>query len=390
MEEGLVRRPLEGIRVLDLSRVLAGPFVGRMLSDLGADVVKVEPPEGDVTRQIGIRRAGQSGYFAQQNAGKRGICIDLTHHDGPPLVRELAASADVVVENFRPGVMASFGLGWDDLSREHPELIMLSISGFGQQGPESHRAAYAGVMHAEYGLLHRQTLWSDAHPIDLPLSVADTNAGLHGLVGILAALRLRDATGVGQHIDIAMCDTLLACDDYAHWALDGGLPPQSGGEVWDAPGGPIIVMGDFRWVWKCAAERLGLVDPTPPGAPLDEKIAARRRTWAEYVSSFTERAELVTELDRANLAWGDVRPSADGLASPTVAHRATVVAIDDRDGGVRQIVQSPYRFSEATSGVRGSAPQRGEHNEAVLRDWLGLEPDTEAWGRFAGSMLDGR
>ena len=150
-------------------------------------------------------------------------------------------------------------LDWPHLSKDHPELIMLSISGFGQEGPESRRPAYAGIIHAESGWLERQALVSSAPAADSQLSVADTTTGLHGLVALFAALRERDRSGIGQHIDIAMVDSLLAGDDYFFWALEGvENHPRGGGEIWDAPGGPVMVMGDFKWIWKCAHEILGL------------------------------------------------------------------------------------------------------------------------------------
>ena len=144
-------RPLQGVRVLDMSRVLAGPFAGRILSDLGADVVKVEPPEGDVTRVWGKMRAGLAGFYTQQNVGKRNVCIDLRAEGGPELVKRLAEHAHVLIENFRPGVMERHGLSFAELSKANPALVMLSISGFGHGGPESHRAAYAPILHAESG-----------------------------------------------------------------------------------------------------------------------------------------------------------------------------------------------------------------------------------------------
>lgn len=213
--------PLEGIRVLDFSRVLAGPFAGRMLSDLGAEVVKLEPPEGDVTRGWGHFRGGLSGYYTQQNAGKESISIDLEANGSTALIRRLASKADIVIENFRPNVMARHGLAWKDLCANNPRLIMLSISGFGQEGPESHRAAYASVLHAESGLVARQSEHDGRPASDPVLSIADMNAGLHGLVAILSALHLRERTGRGQHLDIAMLDTMLVTDDYANFAIDG-------------------------------------------------------------------------------------------------------------------------------------------------------------------------
>jgi len=148
--------PLEGVQVLDLSRVLAGPFAGRMLSDLGADVVKLEPPQEDLTRLWGAVIGGVPGYFHQQNAGKRDVCIDLSVPEGVALAQQLAAKADIVIENFRPGVMDRLGLGYRQLNAARKDLILLSISGFGQDSPESQRMAYAAVIHAESGLVTRQ------------------------------------------------------------------------------------------------------------------------------------------------------------------------------------------------------------------------------------------
>lgn len=369
-------RPLAGIKVLDLTRVLAGPFAARMLCDLGADVVKVEPPEGDVTRHFGLRRGKQTGYFVQQNVGKRDVCIDLTKPGGRDLVRLMADQADVVMENFRPGIMAKFGLSYEELSANHPELIMLSISGFGQEGPESGRAAYAGILHAESGWLHRQGRSADAPPTDSQLSVADTTSGMHGLIGMFAALRVRDATGVGQHIDIAMADALAVIDDYAHYAIDGmENAPHGGGEVWDGPGGQLIVMGDFKWIWKCANEILGLEDPTPAGADVKTKVRLRRQAWTEYVAAFETQEDFIAALDKANLAWGAVNTPMESLESPTFAHRNSLIEVDDRQGGTRRVFQSPYRMSKSTSEVRGAAPLRGEHNAEVMGDWLDLPTD---------------
>ena len=186
MADGL-RYPLEGIRVLDFSRVVAGPFAGRLLADLGAEVVKLEPPEGDSTRIHGKEIGGISGFFNQQNAGKRNICLDLRASGAADLVKSLVAVADIVIENYRPGVMARLGIDYETLSEVNPKLIMLSISGYGQVGPESARPSYAPVVHAEVGLMHRLAERNETAPGDLPLSVADTNASLHGLIGVLAA-----------------------------------------------------------------------------------------------------------------------------------------------------------------------------------------------------------
>jgi crotonobetainyl-CoA:carnitine CoA-transferase CaiB-like acyl-CoA transferase len=368
-------RPLHGLRVLDLTRVLAGPYVGRMLTDLGADVVKVEPPDGDVTRKWGKRKAGISGYYTQQNVGKRNLCIDLRVPGGADLVRRLAKRADALLENFRPGVMEQYGLGFATLLADNPRLCMLSISGFGQTGPEARRPAYASVVQAESGITHRQGALTGQPPADLRISIADMNAALHGLVGLLSALLMRERTGHGQNIDISMLESMLATDDYVHLALDG-IPEASNvvtNEVWDVVGGPIVIAGDFRWVWQQLHTGYGLVDTTPPGADIPVKAAHRHAVVGEFLARFSDRKELLQALERADLPFGEVKDTRSALRSPTLEARAAIAHIDDRAGGQRRVIQSPYRFSHAQSGVRGVASHRGEHNREVLHDWLALE-----------------
>ena len=372
-------RPLQGVRVLDMSRVLAGPFAGRILSDLGADVVKLEPPEGDVTRVWGKMRAGLAGFYTQQNVGKRNVCIDLRAEGGPELVKRLAEHAHVLIENFRPGVMERHGLSFAELSKANPALVMLSISGFGHGGPESHRAAYAPILHAESGWLARSAAANSAPVEDLNLAVADTNASLHGAIGILAALRVAEETGSGQHIDIAMLDTFLATDEGSHLALDGMSYKPNGGLVWQGTGGPILTAGDFRWIWKQLSEVHGVIDTSPPDADIPTKRAHRTDAINAFLSSFETRDEMVAALDTANLAWGDVKTTADAYDSPTAVHRSSSVEIDARDGGTRRVPQTPYRFrgttaeTSAESGVAPGAvaPHLGEHNATVLAEWIG-------------------
>jgi crotonobetainyl-CoA:carnitine CoA-transferase CaiB-like acyl-CoA transferase len=380
--------PLAGTRVLDFSRVLAGPFAGRMLSDLGAEVVKVEPPEGDVTRVFGRRINGIGGYFNQQNAGKRSLCVDLAADGATDLLRRMAGQADIVLENFRPGVMERFGLGWDDLRQVKPSLVMLSISGFGQVGPERDRASYAPIVHAETGLLARQAFVDGDRPTDITLSVADTVTGLHGLVATLAAYLHARQTGIGQHIDLAMVNAVVATDDYVHFVLEGAPVLSGGGRIFEATGGPIMLAGDEKWWWHQLSRRGGLADPTPEGADLETKIAARRGAIEAYLLSFPDRPSLIAALDGANLAWGNVRDHREVYdTQPSVAGRDILTDVDDRGGGRRRVTQSPYRFSAARAEVRGPAPYRGEHNRDVLRDWLGLGDDEVAALHQAGTLL---
>jgi CoA:oxalate CoA-transferase len=359
--------PLEGLRVLDFSRVVSGPFAGRMLADLGADVVKVEPPEGDLARVWGQVRNGLSGFYTQQNAGKRNVCIDLKTDPGADVARQLATAADAVIENFRPGVMDRLGLGWPVLSVANPRLVMLSITGFGQAGPDADRKTYAPVIHAESGLIARQAEFDGDAPSDPILSVADYNGGLHGLVALLAALVMRDRTGDGQWIDLSMRDAMFATDDYAHHALDEEPIVRLGGQVFaDAPGGAILVTGEFKHIWRQLSRVHAVEDPTTPGADFDEKVRNRWAAANAWVAGFASRDDLKAALDKANLAWADVRSHDDAYAVARAAE------IDDRAGGTRRVIDSPYRFSGADAGIHAPAPYRGEHNAAVLSDWLGL------------------
>ena len=369
--ESALEYPLDKLKVLDFSRVLAGPFAGRMLSDLGADVVKIEPPEGDVTRLWGRVVGGIPGYYHQQNAGKRNICIDLRAPGAKELVFELVREADILIENYRPDVMQRLGLGYATLREVNPRLIMLSITGFGHNGPESHRPAYAPIVHAEAGLMDRASRRGNIPYRDLPLSVADTNASLHGLVGLLASVIMRQRTGVGQHIDIAMLDATIATDDQMHYDLEDS--EDTGpllNDIWETGAGPILVSADFRYLWKLLTSRLGLKDPTHKAMELAEKISLRREAVAKFMSAFTSWEQIEATMAEMNVAWGRVRKAAGLPDQPTISARGAIVEVDDRAGQTRPITQSPYRFSNARSGVRGPAPHRGEHNADVLLDWL--------------------
>ena len=369
--------PLTGVKVLDLSRVLAGPFAGRMLSDLGADVVKLEPPEGDVTRHWGVKRSGISGYYHQQNAGKRNIAVDLRHPKGLMITKSLVEQADVLIENFRPDVMQRLGLDYDTLAEINPRLIMLSISSFGANNADSRRAAYAPIIHAETGLIARQAELTGAFPTELPLSVADTNASMHGLVGLLAALYAREQSGRGDHVEISMVDATVVTNDGMHYALEG-VKMGVTNEVHETAGGLLMLAGEFRYIWKLLSTIYNVSDGLDEAqdASLEEKIKARRAASKQF---FTEtcrnREEVIKALDRMNIAWGDVRSASDVQGLASVAARNSIAEVDDRAGGKRLIPSSPYRYKHLESQVRGGAPHLGEHNEEVLKQWLGWSPE---------------
>ena len=357
-----------------MTRVVSGPVVGRALADLGADVVKLEPPDGDVTRLWGEERHGIAGFYLQQNAGKRNVCIDLKAAGAVELVHDLAAVADVLVENFRPGVLDRLGITWESLSARNPRLVMASISGFGQDGPHAQRPAYASIIHAESGIIGRLLALEGRAPVDPIVSFADYDAGLHATIAILAALLQARATGIGDRIDIAMLDAMLGTDDYVHHAIDASPIRRLSGEYWQlADGGYIVIAGYLHHVFKRLADLYGLEDGLPENAGLEEKTAARRAAIAAFLASFDERTAVFTVLDQAGLPWGELKTPDEAIASPTARHRGTVAAVDDGAGGTRGVVQLPYRFRLSESGVRGRSAALGEHNAAVLGDWLGLE-----------------
>jgi CoA:oxalate CoA-transferase len=364
------RRPLDGLRVLDLSRAVSGPFAGRILADLGADVVKAELPGTDLAQAYGKVVRGRSGLYSQLNVGKRSVVLDLHRPGDVARLLDLAAACDVLVENFRPGVLDRFGAGWPALSAVNPRLVMLSISGFGQDSHDAERAAYAPVIHAEAGLIGRQADLSGTPPADIAFALADTLAGLHGTIAILAALRLRDRTGTGQHIDLSMLEAMLATDDYTHYSIDEHPVWPARGEVWPAPGGPILISSDRRYLWRQLKARFGLADPDPD-APLEAKLRGRAQVIAEWIAGHQDRYALKRDLETARLAWADVRHAGDVLAAPSVAGRGTIVEVTDGDGERRSVVRMPYRFSDAVSGPVRGVPETGEHTRDVFREWTG-------------------
>jgi CoA:oxalate CoA-transferase len=305
--------------------------------------------------------------YAQMNAGKRNVGIDLGVAGAADLVRDLAAQADVLIENFRPGVMDRLGLGYDRLSAANPLLIMVSVSGFGTTGPDAGRRALAPVIHAESGLVARQAELDNRSPADLPLALADTLTALHAAVAILTALHQRAVTGRGQHVSMSMLGAVVASDDHAHAAIDGsGESYSSRGTIWQAPGGPILIAAPPKHAWAMLSRRGLITDPAPPGSELPVKAELRQQAIRDWMMTFADRDALIAELEGAGVAWADLADSAEVFAGG--AHTAPVPGID------RRVVALPYDFSAASASVRRGVARRGEHNADALGDWLGLTP----------------
>jgi CoA:oxalate CoA-transferase len=376
--------PLDGVRVLDFSMVMSGPHCTRMLVDLGADVVKVEPPDGDLTRFFRPRAGSMALYHAQQNCGKRNLSADLHRPQAVELMLRLVERVDVVVENFRPGVMDRMGLGYAATSARNPRLVYASISGFGQHGASAGRRAYADIIHAEMGMTEMLER-SESHR-DNPFNHADTYTGLECLAGVLAALFQRERTGRGQHVDVAMAETMLAVNEWASRELAGGAEdPYSpaGGRatpvLTTADGRRVVVTGNLvtRGVFESWCACIGrpelLDDPrfATGEARLENRgaLVAELQVWAGGLDSpeTLERA-----LAPARLAAGVVRSVEEAGSGAWARERGAVVEVDDRSGGRMRLPNSPWRFSGARTGVRGVPAYRGEHNREVLAELLGM------------------
>jgi len=344
-------------------------------------VVKVESPLGDVSRRLGPRREGISGYYMQQNCGKLNISLDLKTEEGRLLARRLVAQADVLVENYRPGVMQRAGLDWESSLADNPALIYCSISGFGHDSTLRDRPAFAGIAHATTGTLYRQGSFFRHDPEDSVLAVGDTVTGMHSAIAILAALRLRERTGRGQFIDMAMHDALLSIQECAHAYLHG-----AGGSDTDV---------FCSWVYRCGDDFV--VMPSDPRAnwteltavmdaralAVDERyatLALRNACLSEleahvqaWVAGIDSADVVVEKLAAAGLPGARVLSLAEALDSQQVVERSMAPEMDDRSGSSCRVLNTPYRFSDATAGVSGRPAFRGENNRDVLQRWLAAE-----------------
>jgi crotonobetainyl-CoA:carnitine CoA-transferase CaiB-like acyl-CoA transferase len=381
--------PLEGIRVVDFSRVLAGPLCARTLLDLGAEVIKIEPPTPDVSRFAFPSKEGMSGYYAQQNAGKRNVSIDLNKQGSLELALRLCDTADVVVENFRAGTLGFFGLDYETLAARNPRLIYASITGYGQGGRWRGRMAYAPTVQAEAGFTENSVRHYGEvlkEPRTDGLSHADVYSGLQAAIAILAALHRRNATGVGQYIDVAMAATLMAVNERAHVDMsddDLGAEPAVLGAT-DCPffRGPdgqeftvaTSIVGSRTFPsWMRAMRRADLLDD-----PRFATAAARRANFTalhaiiqSWILSFPDTAALDAQFDEAKIAMGKVRSIRELSESEWSRYWGATQDVPDRHGGTYRLPGRPWRFSTDELTPLGAPAFQGEHNRSVFEE-LGL------------------
>ncbi|KPB77237.1 CaiB/BaiF CoA transferase family protein [Pseudomonas cannabina] len=395
---------LSHIRVLDLSRVLAGPWAGQILADLGADVIKVERPGcGDDTRSWGppfLRDAAgqnttEAAYYLSANRNKQSVTIDFTHPEGQKLVRDLAAKSDIVIENFKVGGLAAYGLDYPSLKAINPRLIYCSITGFGQSGPYAKRPGYDFMIQALGGLMSLTGLpegEEGAGPVKVGVALTDILTGLYSTTAILAALAHRDQSGVGQCIDMALLDVQVAClANQAMNYLTTGVSPGRLGNAHPnivpyqsfptADGDLILTIGNDRQFRKFAdvAGQSQWADD-PRFLTNNQRVAHRAELipLIRQVTVFRNTAQWVSDLEAAGVPCGPVNDLAQVFADPQVVARGLAIELPHALGGSVPQVASPIRLSETPVEYRWPPPLLGEHTAQVLQELLGLSSEEVA------------
>jgi len=403
---------LSHLRVLDLSRVLAGPWSGQILADLGADVIKVERPgNGDDTRSWGppfLRDArgentSEAAYYLSANRNKRSVTIDFTQPEGQRLVRELAEKSDIVIENFKVGGLAAYGLDYQSLKALNPKLIYCSITGFGQTGPYAKRAGYDFMIQGLGGLMSltgRPEGEEGAGPVKVGVALTDILTGLYSTVAILAALAHRDQTGIGQHVDMALLDVQVAClANQAMNYLTTGTPPRRLGNAHPnivpyqdfptADGDFILTVGNdgqFRKFAEVAGQPQWADDPRFATNKLRVANRGELIPLIRQATVFKTTAEWVSQLEKAGVPCGPINDLAQMFQDPQVVARGLAVTIPHPLAGSVPQVASPIRLSETPVEYRRAPPLLGEHTEAVLSEVLGLDTDAVHRLRSAGVL----
>lgn len=388
--------PMSGIRVLDLTRVIAGPYAGQILGDLGADVIKVERRgEGDDIRRVGppwMRDAEgkpteESTYYQSVNRNKRSITIDYTVPEGAELIRKLAAEADVLIENYRTGTLAKYGLGYEDLCPINPRLVYCSLTGFGQTGPYAERSGYDYLVQAMAGAMSvtgPRDGEPGAGPLRVGIPIADVCAGLYAAIGILAAMNERHRSGKGQHLDVSLFESQIAAllNTFSSWFNGGSELGRTGNDhpsaapygVYPADDGHLLIatFNDREF------GRLARVLNHPEWIE-DARFArnadrvANRRELAEAVTLALRgktKAEWVETFNAATVSAGPINTMADLEHDSHVLARGTVVTLEHPKKGAVRTAASPLRFSRSPVSYRRAPPLTGEDSEAVLADWL--------------------
>jgi CoA:oxalate CoA-transferase len=366
-------RPLAGKRVLDFTTTIAGPYCGRLLADLGAEVIKIESPEGDMMRTRPPLRNHASVAYGALNAGKKSIVLDLKRAEAVQIVRQLVAQSDILVENFRPGVMRRLGLHYDALKDIKPGLIYCAISGYGQTGPSAELPAYAPAIHAAagYDLAHLAYQPGRERPDNCGIYIADYVTGTFAFGAIMTAMMQRMATGEGQLVDVSMLETMLNMVGGEVNATQFDVPPPGRpmfGPVATRDGyimPAVAAERTFQGICQAAGHKEWITDPR------FEKYNDRRNNWGLFVdeletwSRTVTTAECKAAFDRHGVPNSPYRTVAEAVADPQIAHRQALAEVHDKGGSFR-IMNAPFRLSGADTTAQPFAAGRGEHSREIL------------------------
>jgi len=382
--------PLDGFRVIDYTHFLAGPYLSRCLAAMGAEVIKVERPKsGDAGRQHAYFVGDQSGYFLQQNMGKKGLCIDLKDPRGRALVDRLVDTADVFVENYRPGALDRLGLGYATLSARNPGLVYCSVSAYGHTGPDSHRPGFGLIAEAKSGIMAMVGNPGEAPPL-LRIALGDMYTGIHGVAAVCAALLGRVKTGRGQHIDLALYDCLMSMHEYAVqcYTFSGGqeIPVQTGHDlpqstlygVFTAQDGYVVIAAQVDDAWKRLAHLIGgeaLASDarfhTAAGRNAHRlEILPLVRAW---VAARTV-AQALAALDAIDVPCAKVQNIAEVLDDPQIKARGMLIEQDHPVLGKVRLSNVPFHFSGCDVTPKTPAPLMGQHNREIAGS-LGFTTD---------------
>jgi len=391
--------PLEHLKVLDLSRVLAGPWATQILADLGADVVKIERPgAGDDTRGWGPpylkdadgQETGEAAYFLSANRNKRSVAVDISTPAGQEIIHALARDCDIVVENFKVGGLKKYGLDYDSLAALNPGLIYCSITGFGQDGPYAPQAGYDFIVQGMSGLMSI-TGQPDGPPTKVGTAVADLTTGMYGVIGILAALAHRARTGEGQHVDMALLDTQMSwlANQNMNWLVGGKTPVRQGNahpnivpyqDFETADGHVIVCVGNDRQFARfVAALELGHLAGDDRFATNRARVTHRDALVPQLEAAMKTRttADWLRVLEDINIPHGPINSVAEAFADPQAIHRGMAVDMDHPSGVTLKTVASPVRLSRTPVSYRSAPPLLGAHTDDVLNE-LGYDGEAIA------------
>lgn len=385
----MAEAPLKGIRVIELARILAGPWAGQMLADLGADVIKVENPDGgDDTRKWGppfvTSHDGENlsaAYYHACNRGKRSIALDFSTPEGAGTVRRLAASADVLIENFKLGGLKKYGLDYESLSAVNPRLVYCSITGFGQDGPYAPRAGYDFIVQGMSGLMSI-TGEPDREPQKVGVAVTDIFTGLYSVIAIQAALRHAEKTGQGQHIDMALLDAQVSvlANQNLNYLVSGNAPTRMGNahpniapyEVLPVKDGHFIlaVGNDGQFARFCAAIGRAELADDPAFATNAARVANRKELRGHMVAALADvaRADILAALEKAGVPASPINDIGQTFADPQVVARGMRLALDDGFGNALPSVRSPMVMGGTPLTYERPSPRLGQHTEEILAE----------------------